>query len=522
MPDTDFLQSINHLAEIQKDDPIASKFDAEKYPAKDYFVNHYGKLPEEKLINTLESYIDSKKDNTNNILNQKKEIQSDYINNLSEYLKKGNEKSAINLFRLIEREREDNDFFARIFFNQKVSSGNNLDSRALLKSAIEDQNFILAKSLIESGVELDQDSKDAFTFAMQTNSAVVQRHYESIGGHDRFRASGFGRGEFHHHIVKRYGLSLGIAYIASDGTSSERGFTGPSLNEITKRLGLYARSDRGFQEIYRANQASLTACDYYGSMTRRASAGANISAMIQGACIGGGTVCLPCGYSQHMIGVYIVDGYLVVSDRQNRPGYTPGTYIYKITDPSAYTPEVVDKIINGVGRATPKAEVLEALYSGVNRDEPVHAIAQKGQKVSNCTIANTKSVIAGVLLVQELRTRGGIEAGIQDEVKLHSHTRYKSFTKDFRRTTVNELIDELRRSPTDRDLVGMAVTYINSRYTDKKSSLMLSLYNGLSVEARAEIRPEVRASLEGRDTHKDILDLLIARPIPYTHLSSQI
>lgn len=407
----------------------------------------------------------------------------------SDNKKKLNEEKVFNLLKMKELIKDDEEFYKNLFIAILKANDAKESGSKVLKRAIEDQNFIFANQMIAEGVLIDKDCENAFAAAMHTGSEVVERYYSYVGS-DGFRSNDFGIGDFRHHKVKKYGLSLGVRFVASDGTSSGYGYTGPALDEITKRIGLHSKMDLKFQEIYLANVRSLSVCNYYGSRVRAEGASRAISDMVKNACERG-VVCIPCGFSQHMIGVYVVDGYLVVSDRQTRPGHTPGTKIYKITNPSAYSPEVIETLITGMGKAKSKEEVMGSLLCGVD-PAPVYSIHQKAQKMANCTIANPKSAIEGVLFVQELRGASGAHI---DRVRKEAHLRYKEFTKDLRRTTVQDLIGDILDNPADDDLRGLAVAYINQQYSRDQHALFLQLYGALGDEQREEVTSSIRDKL---------------------------
>lgn len=60
--------------------------------------------------------------------------------------------------------------------------------------------------------------------------------------------------------------------------------------------------------------------------------------------------------------------------------------------------------------------------------EPVSHIQQSPQKYDNCSIANARSNIQGILLCQEANRKGGFDKVNKDEVK----ERYKDFSDDMK------------------------------------------------------------------------------------------
>ncbi|HAT8246535.1 TPA: hypothetical protein JA342_02215, partial [Legionella pneumophila] len=77
----------------------------------------------------------------------------------------------------------------------------------------------------------------------------------------------------------------------------------------------------------------------------------------------------------------------------------------------------------------------------------------------NCTIANSKSNIEGILLCQKAREVGGFDKLTEsdmDSVKKE----YKEFTKHMRVEKVNELAKALKENPQDPDLNNLTKEYL--------------------------------------------------------------
>ncbi|MBT6207993.1 MAG: hypothetical protein HOI53_08180, partial [Francisellaceae bacterium] len=347
-----------------------------------------------------------------------------------------------NLLRLSQQiiKDEDSDLDTKKNQIKDIATRVNSQGKTALNLALEEQNFLAAAFLINNESSWNNKCEGAFATAMHTNSKTVNSYYGYYGS-DNYRNANFGQGRFEHHIVKKYGLTLGVELTAKDGTTSQYGYTGPALEELTDKIKSHSATNEKFVEIYEANAATLSACNYYGSLPKNPNAAKILSAKIQATCSDSaqGVVNIPCGYAQHSLGVSVVDGYLVVTNRRNEPGSVPGTKIYKITEPSKYSPEIINTLIGGAGNSIPEEDVLKALYAGVN-PVPVLEIRQKGQKHDNCTVANPKSSIAGVLFVQHAREYGGVEkvlksTSLKDKVLKQSHEEYKIFTKELRVST---------------------------------------------------------------------------------------
>ena len=103
-------------------------------------------------------------------------------------------------------------------------------------------------------------------------------------------------------------------------------------------------------------------------------------------------------------------GYLVFTNRGD--GCTSGEYgtqIYRLDDLKKADPEFINCVMNGNSTGTSHADIMKMMGQVTNNNPPIHTIAQKPQKYGNCTIANPRANIRGILLCQKALTKGGFD-----------------------------------------------------------------------------------------------------------------
>lgn len=312
--------------------------------------------------------------------------------------------------------------------------------QSLLAQAFLQQEFELAQALIAQGAKVGPREFSALSFALDTNTALTSGYSSeelgvSINPHEL-------------HAVKEFGLTLGIEATAVDGTFSQYAHIGPTFHLLTKELASYANDDPHFAEIAEAHQATDKACAYEFSRANK-NAGTELAKRFQE----GKITVIPTGCQGHAMAVTLVDNHLVFTNRGvGKDPNASGTMIYEIKDKSLITPEFINKLANGVDRGTSHAEIMGAIASVVRR-EPVCVIEQKDQKYDNCTVANPRSNLHGVLTVLNKRKTGQLDSSA-------CRDQYKNFTGAMRDKKTDKLILALKQDPNNVDIRTLAHQYI--------------------------------------------------------------
>ncbi|MBT4963002.1 MAG: ankyrin repeat domain-containing protein [Francisellaceae bacterium] len=188
---------------------------------------------------------------------------------------------------------------------------------------------------------------------------------------------------------------------------------------------------------------------------------------------------LSSGWTEHATGYSIVDDYLVLTNRGMGCDAEPGTKIYKITDPSLITKEYVSTIVNAhitdASMATIKSMILDIV--GGTDAIPIVYIPQKHQKRGNCTSANKKSNLRGLMLVQAARKHGGLSKIYKDEsllatIQNENKSRYKIVSNAIRNIAAEDLCSMLDNTHLDLEeyakVVALAEQYIKQHLNFKK------------------------------------------------------
>ncbi|WP_242602238.1 Dot/Icm T4SS effector AnkD/LegA15 [Legionella nagasakiensis] len=339
--------------------------------------------------------------------------------------------------------------------NEAINQVYNPQGQTPLLYAFQQQNFALAKQLMDFGATAGPIEKAAFEVALDSQAA---KDYglpppPSLKGKEL-------------HTVKNFGVVLGIVMTSTDGTFSQFAHMSPTYQLMTDSVASYARThpNRDFQAISDAFRFSNKAAAFsYSTSQRDPEAGREIADRIQR----GQVTTIPVGCKGHVMGLSIVpdgpgsnSGYLVYTNRGlgTKPGEA-GTQIFRLDDLRKVSPEFINTMMNGVNKGIPHDDILRQVHQISGNRPPVVTLPQGAQKYDNCTIANPRANIHGILLCQRAVRAGGFDKLTRrdfDDVKAE----YKSFTRHMRASKIDELATALEKKPGDADLNKLAREYL--------------------------------------------------------------
>ncbi|HAT2069333.1 TPA: Dot/Icm T4SS effector AnkD/LegA15 [Legionella pneumophila] len=331
----------------------------------------------------------------------------------------------------------------------------NSEGQSPLQYALQKQDFTTAKYFLDNGAKAGPIEKAVFEIALDSKAAKEFGFPPLPPEKEKL------------HPVKNFGLVLGIKTTSVDGTPSQFGHIAPTYQLMTDSVSHFAKSHPGnknFQEIANAFHFSNEASAFkFSTPQRNPEAGQDLSRRIQS----GELTTIPVSCKGHAMGLsYVPDGpgsksgYLVYTNRGlGAKSHEHGTHIFRIDDSSKITSEFINNMTNGHSNGASHDEIMSQIKAAAGNKEPIHHIKQKGQKNDNCTIANSKSNIEGILLCQKAREVGGFDKLTEsdmDSVKKE----YKEYTKHMRVEKVNELAKALKENPRDPDLNNLTKEYL--------------------------------------------------------------
>lgn len=345
-----------------------------------------------------------------------------------------------------------------------------------LEHAFQQQYFGLAKLLISLGSLIGPREKAAFEVALDSKAArdfgfTLPAQEEKL------------------HTVKNFGLVLGIKMTSQDGTHSQYAHIAPTYQLMTDSVTEYASKNPAFKEIADAFSFSNKAAAFsYSTSKRNPKAGEEIAERIQS----GKVTTIPIGCKGHVMGLSVVpdgpgsnSGYLVYTNRgvgSNPRDY--GTHIYRMDDLSKVNPKFINTVMNGLGDGASHEAMMGKIQQVTDGKRPIHRIEQGGQKNDNCTIANPRANIQGILLCQKAIANNGfdkLEKNDFDAVKAD----YKAYTGHMRTQKVNELATALEKNPKNVDLNNLAKEYLK-QHKDAAPHLTTRLNKALHTGVRQE------------------------------------
>jgi hypothetical protein len=366
-----------------------------------------------------------------------------------------------------------------------------------LIQALKEQNFSAALELIEKKqakmgpveravLDIALDSQKARSAGFSPESAKPDANAHKL------------------HPMKEYGLVLGINAVGVDGTHSQYAHIGPTyqlMTDAVKAFSDVAPSPSSFKSIKDAFEFSNKTAEFSYSTSKNPKVGQALSDRI----LEGQITTIPISCRGHAMGLSVVpdappskSGYMVFTNRGE--GANPenhGTHIYRIDDLSKIDPAFINNMVNGHSAGASHADIMEQVQAVAGNHPPMHVIKQKTQKNDNCTVANTRANIHGIMLCQKAVQEGkpveALSAGEQKEVK----KQYKRFTDHMHTDKISKLTRALQNNPTDPDLRKLAQEYI-TQHPNSKESHKKTLQNALNSTAALQPSHVFTPELERR------------------------
>ncbi|WP_115703503.1 Dot/Icm T4SS effector AnkD/LegA15 [Legionella sainthelensi] len=340
----------------------------------------------------------------------------------------------------------------------------NARGQTALVKALQDQQFGLANTLLNSGARYDEQATAEFDIAIDS-----ERGREALANHTISAPSSYTPSDPKKlHVVKEYGLVLGIEMTSKDGTPSQRAHIGPAYSLMTESVNDYSKSCANqpvkddFKQIANAFNFTNNVSKFQGSNpTGTPEAGKELSKRIQA----GEVTTVPVSCKGHAMGLSFAPvandpnkTYLVFTNRGEGAEKSGkfGTQIYEV-DKRDITPEFINKMMSGHFKGHSHDDIMANIQRVTKGKEPVSHIQQSPQKYDNCSIANARSNIQGILLCQEANRKGGFDKVNKDEVK----ERYKDFSDDMKSKKVQELAKAITKNPENSDLKALAQGYLD-------------------------------------------------------------
>lgn len=354
-----------------------------------------------------------------------------------------------------------------------LNSAKNSSGQSPLTQALQGQDFSLAQTLLNSGAKYDVQSMDEYDLAIHSQRGQQALQQKTITPPEDYAASRPDK----LHVVKEFGLVLGIVMQSVDNTSSQRAHVGPTYQLMTDAVKGYNQectkqpAKKDFAQIADAFDFANKKADFQFSTPEGSpEAGKALSDRVQA----GKVTSVPINCKGHAMGLSFVpvEGnpdkvYLVFTNRGEGAKGKYGTQIYEV-DKKDVNADFINGVMSGHDKGLSHGQVMEKIHQVTKGQPPISTIEQRAQKVDNCTIANTRSNIHGVLLCQEANRRGGF-ANVTQEVRDDVKGRYKEFTSDMKDKCVQKLEKLIKSDPGNIDLKGLAKGFMdkpNHKHSD--------------------------------------------------------
>lgn len=405
----------------------------------------------------------SQSDNTQSVLNNQ-----NYLN-IKLAQKKLTVQQAQSMFKvliqkLIANRLKQDEFIQQLKQNfdmsphRAFSTIKNDQGYTFVQVALLNNNFATAKTLINFGAPFNQGERECLeiSFASQT---PVTRHFSPTDVNPRAQSQQL-------HTMKEFGLTLGINATGKDGTLSQFAHVGPTYHMMQETISQYStqldsndRDKNHFQDIQEAFSFSDEACNFQFSRPSD-DAGDKLAQRIQE----GKLTSVPTSCAGHVMAMSIVPNeeggaYLVFTNR-GLGAQEFGTQIYNVDDINKLDANFLQTMVSGHNNGTPHDDIMERIKSVVNPKEPVQTIEQKGQKNDNCTIANPRANLEGVLLCQKAIQKKRNISELGADFKASVKGSYKSFTLNMRERKLKDLTQRLSQDPHNDDLKTLAREYL--------------------------------------------------------------
>ncbi len=350
-----------------------------------------------------------------------------------------------------------------------------------LQQAFQQQDFNKANQMMDYGAEVGPVERAAFEMALDSKAAADAGLQRPTAKDDKL------------HPVKNFGLTLGIEMTSKDGTFSQLADVGPSYKVMSQSVEKYAEREPKFKEISEAFNFSEKTAGFSASTAQNSpQAGEKIAERISQ----GKITTIPVSCEGHAMGLSVVpdgpgskSGYMVFTNR-GVGADKPGTQIYRIDDLSKVDSKFINSMLNGHANGQSHDAIMTKIHNVAGNKDPIHEIEQQGQKRDNCTIANPRSNIHGILLCQKAVEKGGFDKlSAQDHQNAKSD--YKKFSDGMRSDKADELVAAMAKNPKDPDLTNLAKEYLKQhahKDSDADNKIRDKLEGALarSADARAQ------------------------------------
>lgn len=366
---------------------------------------------------------------------------------------------------------------------QALNSAQNKYGQSPLQQAFQQQDFNKAHQLMDYGADVGPIERAAFNVALDSEAATSAGFQRPSAKEDNEL-----------HPVKNFGLTLGVEMMSKDGTFSQLADIGPTYKMMSESVAKYAEREPKFKEISEAFDFSNKTAGFSLSTPRNSpQAGEKMADRISQ----GKITTIPVSCEGHAMGLSVVpdapgskSGYMVFTNRGTGAGSSPGTQIYRIDDLSKVDSKFINSMMNGHAQGQSHSAIMKQIHEVAGNKPPIHVIRQEGQKCDNCTIANPRSNVHGILLCQKAVEKGGFDklnAEDHQDVKAD----YKKFSKGMRSDKVDELVSAMAKNPKDEDLSNMAKEYLKktAHKDDEESNRIRSKLEGAlsrTADSRAQ------------------------------------
>ncbi|KTD83005.1 Dot/Icm T4SS effector AnkD/LegA15 [Legionella waltersii] len=344
-----------------------------------------------------------------------------------------------------------------------VNNAFNQNGQSPLAFALQNQDFKTAERLFNEGANVTSIEKAIYNLAR-----------DSVAGREHYGLPQANRSE-PLEDVKYFGLTLGIKMTDSNGVSSQYAHVGPTYQVMTDSVTKYAArhpDNPHFKEIADAFTTSNKEARFVNSTPH--GNGAALSERIK---LSGKVTTIPVNCKGHAMGLSFVpdgeppvkSGSLVYTNRGL--GETPGkfgTRIYRVEDSSKITPEFIRNMMNGHNSGASHDDIVSQIANVTDHQDPVCFIPQSAQKLENCTIANARANMHGILLAIRARERGGFD-NLTEQDKADVKKEFKSYTTEMRQDKVDELVDKIRNNPDNENYKNIAKEYLKQHPKDAQT-----------------------------------------------------
>lgn len=385
-----------------------------------------------------------------------------------------------------------------------------------VQRALLNNDFTRAEKLIQFGAPLRHGERECLEIAFASNTPVtIEFSPKDINPQAQPTKLP---------AIKEFGLTLGIYATAQDGTLSQFGHVGPTYHLMTDSVSLYASNlnqshpdSEYFKEMSEAFAYSDQACQFQYS-TSQAQAGQMLAERVKA----GKLTSVPTSCQGHAMAMTIVPNeqggaYLVFTNRGVGASANDfGTQIYAVDDLSKLDADFMQAMANGHSNGTAHADIMRKIKEVVNPKEPVQTINQKGQKNDNCTIANPRANLHGVLMCQKaIQAKKPVSAMTDTEVKSVKES-YQSFKLGMRQQKVHDLAERLSKDPMNLDLQTLASAYL-TQHPDRSEPQLQQL---LESHSNTEVSVNEPRTVTMQFDHKKQLSKESASPSANPNLNN--